>query len=283
MSLNALTQILRSTHAVQVAVSNAAAMLDSANAEAAKKQAEADAAALLDAANASPEAAAAAAVAAQQAAAATVAANAAAAALLDAANNSDTPDIVYSEEMRLDATRVIREWAETDDLDTDEGYGDRLLALIVGTAAHSDNDLTEDEVEYAGMVAELVGDILEKKGIPGDDIDALFADGNFDNEVGERVYELLLDKMPQGEDAVLDDAGKFVDGEDDDNMLDATYRKVIAIRKGKKVRLNKRIAGTVRLNAKQKAAVRKMQRKAFSGGAKIKRAKSMRLRRKMGM
>ncbi|WP_163003734.1 hypothetical protein [Pseudomonas viridiflava] len=284
MSLNALTQILRNTHAVQVAVTTAAAMLDSANADAAQKQAEADAAALLDAANASPEAAAAAAAAQQIAADATAAATAAAAALLDAANNnSDTADIVFSEEMRLDATRVIREWAETDDLDTDEGYGDRLLALIVGTAAHSDTDLTEDEVEYAGMVAELVGDILEKKGIPGDDIDALFADGTFDNEVGERVYELLLDKMPQGEDAVLDDAGKFVDGEDDDNMLDATYRKVIAIRKGKKVRLNKRIAGTVRLNAKQKAAVRKMQRKAFSGGAKIKRAKSMRLRRKMGM
>lgn len=284
MSLNALTQILRNTHAVQVAVTTAAAMLDSANAEAAQKQAEADAAALLDAANASPEAAAAAAATQQIAADATAAATAAAAALLDAANNnSDTADIVFSEEMRLDATRVIREWAETDDLDTDEGYGDRLLALIVGTAAHSDTDLTEDEVEYAGMVAELVGDILEKKGIPGDDIDALFADGTFDNEVGERVYELLLDKMPQGEDAVLDDAGKFVDGEDDDNMLDATYRKVIAIRKGKKVRLNKRIAGTVRLNAKQKAAVRKMQRKAFSGGAKIKRAKSMRLRRKMGM
>lgn len=274
MSLNALTQILRSTRSIETAFSNAAAsaaLLDSANAEeASKTAAAAAAAALLDSANADDTTKAAAA--------------AAAAALLDAANSgAETPDIVFSEEMRLDATRVIREWAETDDLDTDEGYGDRLLALIVGTAAHSDNDLTEDEVEYAGMVAELVGDILEKKGIPGDDIDALFADGKFDNDVGERVYELLLDKMPQGEDAVLDDAGKFVDGDDGDDMLDATYRKVIAVRKGKKVRLNKRIAGTVRLNAKQKAAVRKMQRKAFSGGAKIKRAKSMRLRQKMGM
>lgn len=199
-------------------------------------------------------------------------------------NDADVPDIVYTEDMRLDATRVIAEWAQTDDLDGDEGYGDRLLALIVGTAAHSDNDLTEDEVQYAGMVAEVVGDYLEDKGIPADDIDALLGDASFDNDVAERVHEALLDKLPNGEEAMMDDAGRFVDGDEtDDNMLDATYRKKIVVRGGKKIRINKRIAGTIRLNAAQKAAVRKMQRKAFSGAAKIKRAKSMRLRRKMGL
>jgi hypothetical protein len=205
--------------------------------------------------------------------------------MLDNANKGagDVPDIVYTEDMRLDATRVIAEWAQSDDLDKDEGYGDRLLALIVGTAAHSDQDLTEDEVEYAGMVAELVGDYLEDKGISADDIDALISDASFDNDIAERVHEALLDKLPNGEEAMLDDANRFVDGGDDDSMLDATYRKKIVIRGGKKVRMNKRIAGNVRLNAAQKAAVRKMQRKAFTGGAKIKRAKSMRLRRKMGL
>lgn len=203
--------------------------------------------------------------------------------MLDAANNNDLPAIVFTEDMRLDATRVIAEWAQTDDLGDDEGYGDRLLALIVGTAAHSDTDLTDDEVEYAGMIAELVGDYLADKGILEDDLDALFNDGNFDNDVAERVHEALLDKLPDGEDAMIDDAGRFVDGEDDDTMLDATYRKKIVVRGGKKIRINKRIAGTVRLTAAQKSAVRKMQRKAFSGGAKIKRAKSMRLRKKMGL
>ncbi|MBV4524310.1 hypothetical protein KVG88_30010 [Pseudomonas sp. SWRI74] len=198
-------------------------------------------------------------------------------------NNDAVPEIVFTEDMRLDATRVIAEWAQTDDLGDDEGYGDRLLALIVGTAAHSDNDLTEDEVEYAGMVAEVVGDYLSDKGIPDDDLDALFNDGKFDNDVAERVHEALLDKLPDGEDAMMDDAGRFVDGEDDATMLDATYRKKIVVRGGKKVRINKRIAGTVRLTAAQKSAVRKMQRKAFSGTAKIKRAKSMRLRKKMSL
>jgi hypothetical protein len=203
--------------------------------------------------------------------------------MLDNADNSEVPDVVYTEAMRLDAMHVIAEWAQTETLGDDEGYGDRLLALVVGTAADSDTDLTQDEVEYAGMIAELVGDYLADKGIPEDDLDALFTDAGFDNDVAERVHEALLDKLPDGEDAMTDDAGRFVDGEDDDTMLDATYRKKIVVRGGKKIRINKRIAGTVRLTAAQKSAVRKMQRKAFSGGAKIKRAKSMRLRKKMGM
>lgn len=206
-------------------------------------------------------------------------------ALLDAAAGQDNvPDVVYTDTMRLDATHVIREWAETDDLGEGEGYGDRLLALVVGTAADSDTDLTEDEVDYAGMVAELVGDLLESKGIPEADVDALIGDGSFDNDVAERVHEALLDKMPTGEDAMNDEAARFVDGTDEDgDMLDATYRKKVVVRAGKKVRLNKRIAGNIRLTAAQKSAVRKMQRKAFSGAAKMKRAKSMRLRKKLGL
>lgn len=192
---------------------------------------------------------------------------------------------VYTDEMRQDAVRVVQEWAETTDADLgdDEGLGDRLLGLIVGTAAEGDNAPTDDEAEYAASVAELAGDYLEGKGIPADDVDALVGDFDFPNELAERVHEALLDKLPQGDDAMMDDAGRFVDGEDDDKMLDATYRKTVAIRGGKKVRIKKRIAGTVRLSAKQKIAVRKMQRKAFSGAAKMHRAKSMRLRRKMGL
>lgn len=202
--------------------------------------------------------------------------------MLDNAGNADVPDIVYTEDMRLDAVRVITEWAQSEQLEEGEGYGDRLLALIVGTAAHSDTDLTEDEVEYADMITDLVGDYLEDKGIAASDIDTLLDTGDFDNDVAERVHEALLDALPTGEDAMIDDAGRFVDG-DDDMMLDATYRKVFAVRGGKKVRRRKRISGTVRLNAAQKAAVRKMQRKAFSGGAKIKRARSMRIRKKLGL
>lgn len=105
-------------------------------------------------------------------------------------------------------------------------------------------------------------------------------DPSFENDVAARIHDALLDKLPQGEDAMLDDADKFVSGEDDE-MLDAVYKKVVAIRGGKKVRIKKRISGRVRLTAAQKGAVRKMQRRAFSGAAKMKRAKSMRMRTRL--
>lgn len=202
--------------------------------------------------------------------------------MLDNTSGADAP--LFSDDMRRDAMSVIQEWAETTDgdLDDNEGLGDRLLALIAGTASEGEQDLTEEEAEYAAAVAELVGDYLESKGITADDVQALVGDFAFDNDTADRVHEALLDKLPQGEEAVLDDAGRFIDG-DDDSLLDATYRKTLAIRGGKKVRISKRIAGNVRLSAKQKIAVRKMQRKAFSGAAKMKRAKSLRLRRRMGL
>jgi len=185
---------------------------------------------------------------------------------------------VMTDEMRVEAAAVVGEWAETEELDKGEGFGDRLYALVIGTATDGDQEITDDEADYAADIAELVGDFLEDRGIDAGDIDSLL--DNFDNEVAARVHDALLDKMPQGEEAMLDATDKFIHGEDD-SLMDATYRKVVAIRAGKKVRINKRIGGTVRLTAGQKAAVRKMQRKAFSGTAKRKRAKSMRIRMKM--
>lgn len=204
------------------------------------------------------------------------------AAMLDSANDKDSSntEFVFTEEMRQDAVSIVHEWAEAE-LDEGEGYGDRLYALCVGTATDDDADLTDEQSEYVAAVAELVGDYLQETGVPEADVDALL-DGEviFGNEPAARVHDVLLDKLPQGDDAMVDAAGKFVVG-DDDTMLDATYRKVVAIRGGKKVRIKKRVGGTVRLTAGQKAAVRKMQMKAFSGQAKMKRAKSMRIRRRM--
>lgn len=197
--------------------------------------------------------------------------------LLDSADNHA---FAITDEMRLDAASIVREWADAD-LESGEGYADRLYALIIGAAGGGDEDLTDDEADYAAVIAELVGDYLEDKGIPGDDVDALLGGNLEDEDLAARIHDVLLDKMPQGDDAMMDDTEKFVMGESEASMLDAAYRKVMAIRKGKKVRINKRISGTVRLTAAQKVAVKKMQRKAFSGAAKMKRARSLRLRRKL--
>jgi hypothetical protein len=202
------------------------------------------------------------------------------AAMLDAVKPENAPASLYTDEMRQDAVNIVQEWAESD-LEEGEGFGDRLYALIVGSATEGDEDMTDDEADYAAAVAELVGDYLEGKGIEAADVDSLLSDDpSFDNDVAARIHDALLDKLPQGEDAMLDDADKFVSG-DDDEMLDAVYKKVVAIRGGRKVRIKKRVSGRVRLTAAQKGAIRKMHKKAFSGAAKMKRAKSMRLRQRL--
>jgi hypothetical protein len=195
---------------------------------------------------------------------------------------NEGPGFVITDEMRQEAAGIVAEWADSE-LETGEGYADRLYALIVGAAGGGDDDedLTDDQAQYAAILAELVGDYLEGKKIPEDDVDTLLGGDLEDNDLAARIHDVLLDSMPQGDDAMMDDTEKFVLGESDDAMLDATYKKVMAIRAGKKVRIKKRIAGRVRLTAAQKGAVRKMQRKAFSGAAKMKRARSMRMHRKM--
>jgi hypothetical protein len=57
----------------------------------------------------------------------------------------------------------------------------------------------------------------------------------------------------------------------------------MAIRAGKKVRIKKRISGHVRLSARQKVAVAKMQRRSHSGAAMARRMKSARIGRRMGL
>lgn len=74
-----------------------------------------------------------------------------------------------------------------------------------------------------------------------------------------------------------------IKGGADPAVLDATYKKKTVVRRGRKVRINKRVSGTVRLNAKQKIAVRKMLRKSHSAVAQVRRAKSMRVRARSGL
>lgn len=66
-------------------------------------------------------------------------------------------------------------------------------------------------------------------------------------------------------------------------VFDATYKKKLVVRRGKKVRINKRVSGHVRLSAKQKIAVRKMLRKSHSAVAKIRRSKSVKVRKRAGL
>lgn len=191
---------------------------------------------------------------------------------------------------RMDAVAAIQQWIEEDDYDEGESSADRLMAMIVGIADdNQDGDLDDDEMDVVDAAREAAWDYLESIGIENDDIDALLND--WDEAAAERIRDAVASAIPDG-DAALESIDDFTfddaegDDEEDDEegtIFDATYRKRLVVRGGKKMRVNKRVAGRVRLTGKQKLAIKKARRKAQSPRAKARRLKSMKIRRRMGM
>lgn len=178
------------------------------------------------------------------------------------------------------AVAALHQWAETDDLESGETMADRLMAMFVGIADNNkDGELDEDEQELVQAALEAAWDYLDSIGVGEDDISLLLND--WDDAVANNVIDLIATSLPDG-DAADDIINDFAFGNDaQDAVFDATYAKRIAIRGGKKVRINKRISGTVRLSAKQKMAIRKMQSKSHSAKSRARRLRSMKLSRQM--
>jgi len=186
-------------------------------------------------------------------------------------------------DITLSAAAAVQQWAETDDLDEGESYADRLMALMVGIAdANKDGDITEDEQGVLDVALNAAWDYLVKLGASEEDAGSLLND--WDADTADRVRDLVSAALPEGEDAADADIDGFVFGDNDQEpALDAAYKMKFAIRHGKKTRIRKRISGTVRLSAKQKVGIRKARMKSHSAGAMMKRMKSMRMRRRMGL
>lgn len=201
--------------------------------------------------------------------------------ILDAVPTDDVPpfaDQFSDSNTSLMAVSAVQQWAETDDLTEGEGYADRLLSLLVGVVDDDlDGELSDEEAEDLLELADAAAEYLESLGVSEDDISQLLND--WDNEAGERVQELVASKLEDGAEPT-----DFVFGDgSDEAALDAVYKKKLVVRKGKKVRINKRVSGTIRLSAAQKVAVAKMRRKSNTGMAKLRRAKSMRVRARAGL
>lgn len=196
---------------------------------------------------------------------------------LAGADNYTIADITMS------AVSAVQQWAETDDLDDGESYADRLMALVVGIAdANKDGDITEDEQGVLEVALNAAWDYLVKCGATEEDAGALLND--WDDEAADRVRDLVASVLPEGDDEASAEIDNFVFSDSDQEpALDAVYKMKMAVRKGKKMRIRKRISGTVRLSAKQKLAIRKARMKSHSAGAMMRRMKSMRMRRKMGI
>jgi len=188
-------------------------------------------------------------------------------------------------DLRLKAAAAIHQFAEitADDLADGETSADRLLALVVGIAdSDKDGEISDDEADVCEFVLEAMWDYLASKGVSDEDCSALLND--FDAGAADRVIDLLASALPSGEEAAADDMDSFAfDADSDAAVFDAVYKKKVAVRHGKKVRINKRVSGNVRLSAKQKISVRKMLRKSHSALAVIRRAKSVRVRKQSGL
>jgi hypothetical protein len=188
-------------------------------------------------------------------------------------------------DLRLKAVAAIHQFAETtaDDLADDESAADRLMALVVGIVdADKDGEIDDDEAELCDFVLNAMWDYLAAKGVSEEDCGALLNDWNA--EAADRIIDLLASSLPSGDEATADDMDAFAfDAESDSAVFDAVYRKKIAVRHGKKVRINKRVSGHVRLSAKQKISIRKMLRKSHNAVATMRRAKSVRVRQKAGL
>jgi len=215
--------------------------------------------------------------------------------VMDDTGDDDAPgpaaDYANSQ-IRVTAAAIAQEFAATDDLADDETLATRLMMLVIGAVdADKDGELSDDEAQVAEVLLNSVWDYMSAKGASDDDLDALL--NNWDADAAARVKDLLAESIPSDDEEAAADIDAFAFDDDSASAIfdstageflyDAVYKKKLVFKNGKKTKINKRISGNVRLTAKQKISVRKMQRKSHTAAATIKRMKSMRLRSKAGL
>ncbi len=171
------------------------------------------------------------------------------------------------QDYRSNAAAAVIQWIA----DGDAEY-DALDAIIHGLASDDDvEELDDDEYEDYSAITDYVGEFVEQYGAPVESIQLMSEDDDAAEVVFNAVQEALKGKST--DEAVADFAVRG------SLMLEAVKK---VIRNGQvkliKVKRKKR-----RLNAAQKAALKKARRKANTAKAKAKRAKAMRQRKSRGL
>ena len=179
----------------------------------------------------------------------------------------------------LEAATVIQAWLE-EEPEEGETFADTLQDMFFENAdMNEDGDLSDDETALVDARLNAAYDYMVAHGAYEEDAYKLLSEWNAD--AAERVHDLLIAKLPDGE-AADKDIDDFVFGpEAEVPVMDSVHKKVVAIRNGKKVRILKKISGPK--NMKRVALARKNARKMHSAAARIKRAKSMRIRMARGL
>lgn len=165
--------------------------------------------------------------------------------------------------------------------DIDDGVKTTLSAHVadaLSTLGVSDDvisDLFNNDVEIADAatltVAETVLENMPDDGEDFDDFVAAFVYSDYEDEADESGFDSM--GQPQ-----FDAAKKLRPGKKTVKKVNGktlVYKAVKAIRNGKKVVINKRISGNIKLTAGQKGALKKARRKAGNASAIRKQMRSL--------
>lgn len=195
----------------------------------------------------------------------------------DIDNDGDGANATYMiQDLKIAVGHVLLQWLEEDD--SDSLYGDLLFNLCVGIVDENHNgELDDNEQELFNVVLNLAYTFITEQGITEEDAQSLLID--FDNEVAERVRDFLKDKLPPGDET--DNLIEQFAFEKENMEYDAVYKKMFAVRAGKKTWIRKKVSGVVRISAKVRQALTKARLKSHSASAQMHRMKSLRLRKRL--
>jgi len=180
-------------------------------------------------------------------------------------------------EVKLKAMSAFEVWEATteDELAGGEGFADRLQALLLGIwSPDKDDDIDEDEQYMIDVACDFVEGWLIGQGVDEADVNAILDD--WDNEAAERVIEFLQTKEKGTFDGIYGGAYSAMP------TLDATYKKKIVFKNGKKMIKRKRVSGHFKMTPAQRAGLKKAQRKSHNATANRKRLKSKTARKRAG-
>lgn len=194
----------------------------------------------------------------------------------------------YVASTSISGAAAIQQWADAGDDTPEGGKANALLDLIRGLVdGNNDDELDEDEQGAFEDVADAAWAYAASKGATDDDLDLVFnaEEDSADVEAAaQRIIDLLEAELPEGADANMDDLTNFAfSDEAGESQFDAAYRKRMVIRHGRKVKINKRISGSVHRSSKQKLAIQKAQRKSNTATSRARRVKSLKLNKRMGL
>jgi hypothetical protein len=191
--------------------------------------------------------------------------------IFEEAADAGSIDDFATKQTRSQAMACVLGWIDGGDF----SFG-ALADLAAGIAdLDGDEEFSDDEEAFYNDLLTEVGYALTALGADADNVQTFIDDE--DDAAGAKMGAFLADKMQSVE--------------EDDETLITNYavsnapimESMIKVVRAGKVVLKKKRLRKVKLSAAQKAGLKIARRRAFTGAAKLKRKKSMKIRRKRGL